>query len=142
MCAATGRHEVARRAADRGPLRPRRHPLGLWRELISDSAPAATVIDYDPSRPEPVRPMPIAELLSGKTTRRWAGFDGAARTPPGVYTGNGFWPDVAIAQLTTSYGIAVLAAPVAPLVEPTRNSLWRKTSAVTRPRRSGNWKLV
>jgi hypothetical protein len=30
------------------------------------------VIDYDPSRPEPVRSMPIAELLSGKTTRRWA----------------------------------------------------------------------
>lgn len=41
----------------------------------------------------------------------------------GGYAGNGFWPDVAIAQLTTSYGIAVLVAPISPLVEPTRNSL-------------------
>src|SRR5882757_8852417 len=50
-------------------------PCGLCRELISDYAPAATVIDYDAARPEPVRPVPIAELLPGKTTRRWRGAD-------------------------------------------------------------------
>jgi cytidine deaminase len=48
-------------------------PCGLCRELISDYAPAAIVIDYDAARPEPVRPVPVAELLPGKTTRRWPG---------------------------------------------------------------------
>jgi cytidine deaminase len=48
-------------------------PGGLCRELISDYAPAATVVDYDASRPAPVRAVPVAELLPGKTTRRWAG---------------------------------------------------------------------
>lgn len=46
-------------------------PCGLCRELISDYAPAATVIDYDASRPDPVRPVPVTELLPGKTTRLW-----------------------------------------------------------------------
>lgn len=48
-------------------------PCGLCRELISDYAPGATVIDYDASRPSPVRAVPVTELLPGKTTRRWAG---------------------------------------------------------------------
>jgi cytidine deaminase len=48
-------------------------PCGLCRELISDYAPEATVIDYDETRDEPVRPVPIIELLPGKTTRRWRG---------------------------------------------------------------------
>jgi cytidine deaminase len=48
-------------------------PCGLCRELISDYAPQATVIDYDAARPDPVRPVPVAELLPGKTTRRWPG---------------------------------------------------------------------
>jgi cytidine deaminase len=49
-------------------------PCGLCRELISDYAPGATVIDYDATRdPNPVRPVPITELLPGKTTRRWRG---------------------------------------------------------------------
>ncbi len=46
-------------------------PCGLCRELISDYAPGATVIDYDASLPEPVRPVPVMNLLPGKTTRRW-----------------------------------------------------------------------
>lgn len=46
-------------------------PCGLCRELISDYAPEATVIDYDASREEPVKPVPVMELLPGKTTRRW-----------------------------------------------------------------------
>jgi cytidine deaminase len=48
-------------------------PCGLCRELISDYAPAATVIDYDAARAEPVKAVPVMELLPGKTTRRWAG---------------------------------------------------------------------
>jgi cytidine deaminase len=48
-------------------------PCGLCRELISDYAPEATVIDYDAAREEPVRPVPVVELLPGKTTRRWPG---------------------------------------------------------------------
>ena len=48
-------------------------PCGLCRELISDYAPDATVIDYDATRDEPVRPVPVIELLPGKTTRRWRG---------------------------------------------------------------------
>lgn len=48
-------------------------PCGLCRELIGDYAPEATVIDYDAGRAEPVRAVPVSELLPGKTTRRWAG---------------------------------------------------------------------
>jgi cytidine deaminase len=48
-------------------------PCGLCRELISDYAPEATVIDYDARRAEPVMPVPVMELLPGKTTRRWPG---------------------------------------------------------------------
>jgi cytidine deaminase len=48
-------------------------PCGLCRELISDYAPEATVIDYNASGDEPVRPVPVMELLPGKTTRRWRG---------------------------------------------------------------------
>lgn len=47
-------------------------PCGLCRELISDYAPEATVIDYDAARAEPVKVIPVMELLPGKTTRRWA----------------------------------------------------------------------
>ena len=47
-------------------------PCGLCRELISDYAPAATVIDYDAARAQPVQAVPVMELLPGKTTRRWA----------------------------------------------------------------------
>jgi len=46
-------------------------PCGLCRELISDYSPEATVIDYDASLDEPVRPVPVTALLPGKTTRRW-----------------------------------------------------------------------
>lgn len=46
-------------------------PCGLCRELISDYSPAAVVIDYDASREEPVKPVPVMELLPGKTTRLW-----------------------------------------------------------------------
>jgi cytidine deaminase len=46
-------------------------PCGLCRELISDYAPEATVIDYDATRTDPVLPVPVMELLPGKTTRRW-----------------------------------------------------------------------
>jgi cytidine deaminase len=46
-------------------------PCGLCRELISDYSPDATVIDYDASLEEPVRPVPVTALLPGKTTRRW-----------------------------------------------------------------------
>lgn len=46
-------------------------PCGLCRELISDYSPEAVVIDYDASRPEPVKPVPVTELLPGKTTRLW-----------------------------------------------------------------------
>ena len=48
-------------------------PCGLCRELISDYAPEATVIDYDAGRARPVQAVPVTELLPGKTTRRWAG---------------------------------------------------------------------
>jgi cytidine deaminase len=48
-------------------------PCGLCRELISDYAPEATVIDYDAGRAEPVEAVPVAQLLPGKTTRRWRG---------------------------------------------------------------------
>jgi cytidine deaminase len=48
-------------------------PCGLCRELIGDYAPGATVIDYDAAREEPVKAVPVAELLPGKTTRRWRG---------------------------------------------------------------------
>lgn len=49
-------------------------PCGLCRELISDYAPHAQVIDYDASRPgDPVRKVTIRSLLPGKTTRRWRG---------------------------------------------------------------------
>lgn len=48
-------------------------PCGLCRELISDYAPEATVIDYDAGREQPVQPVPVMELLPGKTTRRWRG---------------------------------------------------------------------
>ncbi|MFT3864378.1 MAG: hypothetical protein QM729_08905 [Solirubrobacterales bacterium] len=48
-------------------------PCGLCRELISDYAPEAVVIDYDAGREEPVKPVPVTELLPGKTTRRWRG---------------------------------------------------------------------
>ena len=48
-------------------------PCGLCRELISDYSPEAVVIDYDASRDEPVKPVPVMELLPGKTTRRWRG---------------------------------------------------------------------
>ncbi|MBS1894657.1 MAG: cytidine deaminase [Actinobacteria bacterium] len=48
-------------------------PCGLCRELIGDYAPTATVIDYDAARAEPVKVVPVAELLPGKTTRRWRG---------------------------------------------------------------------
>jgi cytidine deaminase len=50
-------------------------PCGLCRELISDYAPEATVIDYDAGRTAPVKPVPAMELLPGKTTRRWRGVD-------------------------------------------------------------------
>src|SRR5882757_873657 len=50
-------------------------PCGLCRELISDYAPEATVIDYDAARAEPVQSVPVMELLPGKTTRRWRGAD-------------------------------------------------------------------
>jgi cytidine deaminase len=50
-------------------------PCGLCRELISDYAPEATVIDYDAARAEPVKAVPVMELLPGKTTRRWRGAD-------------------------------------------------------------------
>ena len=46
-------------------------PCGLCRELISDYSPDATVIDYDASLPDPVGPVPVMDLLPGKTTRRW-----------------------------------------------------------------------
>lgn len=46
-------------------------PCGLCRELISDYAPEATVIDYDAAREEPVKPVPVRELLPGKTRRLW-----------------------------------------------------------------------
>lgn len=48
-------------------------PCGLCRELISDYAPGAQVIDYDVGRAPapPVRKVPVAALLPGKTTRRW-----------------------------------------------------------------------
>jgi cytidine deaminase len=48
-------------------------PCGLCRELISDYAPGATVIDYDAGRAEPVEAVPVGLLLPGKTTRRWPG---------------------------------------------------------------------
>ncbi|HEY0277055.1 MAG TPA: hypothetical protein VGC32_02180 [Solirubrobacterales bacterium] len=48
-------------------------PCGLCRELISDYAPEATVIDFDAGRDEPVQPVPVMRLLPGKTTRRWRG---------------------------------------------------------------------
>jgi cytidine deaminase len=48
-------------------------PCGLCRELISDYAPRAQVIDFDATRPAPVRKVPVTDLLPGKTTRRWAG---------------------------------------------------------------------
>ena len=48
-------------------------PCGLCRELISDYAPKATVIDYDAAREEPVKAVPVMDLLPGKTTRRWPG---------------------------------------------------------------------
>jgi cytidine deaminase len=48
-------------------------PCGLCRELISDYAPGAQVIDFDAARPAPVRKVPVRDLLPGKTTRRWAG---------------------------------------------------------------------
>jgi cytidine deaminase len=48
-------------------------PCGLCRELISDYSPEAIVIDYDATRDEPVEPVPVMELLPGKTTRRWRG---------------------------------------------------------------------
>lgn len=52
-------------------------PCGLCRELISDYAPAAHVIDYDATRPgHPVARVPVATLLPGKTTRRWRGAPG------------------------------------------------------------------
>jgi cytidine deaminase len=47
-------------------------PCGLCRELISDYAPDAQVIDYDAARPgDPVKKVSIRSLLPGKTTRRW-----------------------------------------------------------------------
>jgi cytidine deaminase len=46
-------------------------PCGLCRELIGDYAPDATVIDYDAALTQPVRRVPVAELLPSKTTRRW-----------------------------------------------------------------------
>lgn len=46
-------------------------PCGLCRELISDYAPEAVVIDYDAARAQPVARVPVMELLPGKTTRRW-----------------------------------------------------------------------
>jgi len=48
-------------------------PCGLCRELISDYAPDALIIDFDAARPAPVRKVPVRDLLPGKTTRRWAG---------------------------------------------------------------------
>ena len=48
-------------------------PCGLCRELISDYSAEAVVIDYDAARDEPVKPVPVMELLPGKTTRRWRG---------------------------------------------------------------------
>jgi cytidine deaminase len=48
-------------------------PCGLCRELISDYAPAATVIDFDAARDPAVKPVPVMELLPGKTIRRWVG---------------------------------------------------------------------
>lgn len=48
-------------------------PCGLCRELISDYSPEAVVIDYDAARDEQVKPVPVMELLPGKTTRRWRG---------------------------------------------------------------------
>jgi cytidine deaminase len=46
-------------------------PCGLCRELISDYAPEAVVIDYDAARPQPVARVPVRELLPGKTRRLW-----------------------------------------------------------------------
>ena len=49
-------------------------PCGLCRELISDYAPDANVIDYDVNRSgQPVQKVPVRSLLPGKTTRRWQG---------------------------------------------------------------------
>jgi cytidine deaminase len=49
-------------------------PCGLCRELISDYAPGAQVIDYDARRDgDPVAKVPIGSLLPAKTTRRWPG---------------------------------------------------------------------
>lgn len=49
-------------------------PCGLCRELITDYAPEAQVIDYDAARgAEAVRKVPVRSLLPGKTTRRWRG---------------------------------------------------------------------
>jgi cytidine deaminase len=48
-------------------------PCGLCRELIGDYSPSAEVIDYDATRPAPVRRIPVSALLPGKTTRRWPG---------------------------------------------------------------------
>jgi cytidine deaminase len=50
-------------------------PCGLCRELISDYAPGAQVIDFDAARPAPVRKVRVTDLLPGKTTRRWAAAD-------------------------------------------------------------------
>lgn len=52
-------------------------PCGLCRELVSDYGPDAHVIDYRDGR---VRKVPVAELLPGKTRRRW---DAAARPGEG-----------------------------------------------------------
>jgi cytidine deaminase len=48
-------------------------PCGLCRELISDYAPDARVIDYDARRADPVAVVPVSDLLPGKTPRRWPG---------------------------------------------------------------------
>jgi cytidine deaminase len=48
-------------------------PCGLCRELISDYSPEAVVIDYDVAPEQQVKPVPVSELLPGKTTRRWTG---------------------------------------------------------------------
>ena len=49
-------------------------PCGLCRELISDYATDAQVIDYDGARPgDPVAKVTVRALLPGKTARRWQG---------------------------------------------------------------------
>jgi cytidine deaminase len=55
-------------------------PCGLCRELLSDYGPDASVIDYRDGR---VSKVPVAELLPGKTRRRWDAADRPGEGPAG-----------------------------------------------------------